>query len=505
MKSHTLKPTVFRYVWIVFSSILILVGVLGRSVELVNKNYVFLFDQGSDYLAARSIAVDKKFTLIGTEGGAGHSGIRGLFHGPGYHYLLAATHVLFRGDPYGSIVMLFASGLLAILAGYFLVRQWFGQTAAEVAAVSLALSPPLVAQSRMLWAPNASSLFILAAFWLASRAGEGNAWIFLAAFSSAALYNFEIPIAVPMCFALIIYMIFVLRLRDARSYIVSALAFITGLLPMILFDLRHDFLGLRGIVGFLTAPHEGSANLLAEIKGDLSVFLSSFYDTFPHQRALPPLIAAGALAMAVAVFLHQEKNLRVRRAVWYLVIVFLSYAMIYLPYRNALYLHYTVPLSFVFIFCLAYMVSKVISSGNAILSAAVGILLIFLSGYGVYDIFRITSYDIGDYGGTAKIAGKRDALDAIYTDANGEPFGLFIFSPPVYTYPYDYIILWRQQRLYGYVPTKVKDGLYYLLIEPAWDEPWSYQGWLETVMQGGRILKEWRLPSGFIIQKRSGA
>ena len=42
-------------------------------------------------------------------------------------------------------------------------------------------------------------------------------------------------------------------------------------------------------------------------------------------------------------------------------------------------------------------------------------------------------YDISDYGGTAKLKGKVDAIDYIYNDARGEQFGLFVFSPPVIT------------------------------------------------------------------------
>ena len=41
-----------------------------RVVEVTNGNYVFGFDQGLDFMAARSIAVDHKLTLIGAEAGA---------------------------------------------------------------------------------------------------------------------------------------------------------------------------------------------------------------------------------------------------------------------------------------------------------------------------------------------------------------------------------------------------------------------------------------------------
>jgi hypothetical protein len=109
------------------------------------------------------------------------------------------------------------------------------------------------------------------------------------------------------------------------------------------------------------------------------------------------------------------------------------------------------------------------------------------------------------YGGTAKIKGKMDAIDYIYRDAQGEKFSLFIFSPPIYTFPYDYILQWHAVKKYGYLPGQEKKGLFYLLIEKDNSKPWSYEGWLETVIKTGDIQETKILePSGFVIQKRYG-
>ena len=39
-------------------------------------------------------------------------------------------------------------------------------------------------------------------------------------------------------------------------------------------------------------------------------------------------------------------------------------------------------------------------------------------------------------------------------------------------------------------------------MEPDNAAPWSYNGWLETVIKKGRIIFTKELASGFIIQKR---
>ena len=121
---------------------------------------------------------------------------------------------------------------------------------------------------------------------------------------------------------------------------------------------------------------------------------------------------------------------------------------------------------------------------------------------GVNSAIQTWMHDYSDYGGTAKIKGKIDAIDYIYKQEKGKPFGLLVFSPPVYTYPYDYLLWWHGQRKYGYIPYSDKKETFYLLIESDPAKPWSYNGWLETVIKTGNVEWTKTLPSGFIVQKR---
>jgi hypothetical protein len=73
---------------------------------------------------------------------------------------------------------------------------------------------------------------------------------------------------------------------------------------------------------------------------------------------------------------------------------------------------------------------------------------------------------------------------------------------PIYTYPYDYLFKTYGKETYGYVPGSEKKGLVYLIIEPDGSKPWTYKGWLETVIVGGDIISTTTLGTGHIIQKR---
>lgn len=90
-----------------------------------------------------------------------------------------------------------------------------------------------------------------------------------------------------------------------------------------------------------------------------------------------------------------------------------------------------------------------------------------------------------------------------YNDVGGRNSNSLVFTPPVNTNAYDYFVFWRAKTKYHYIPGKEKKGKFYLLIGPDPDNQWSYNGWLQTVIKTGKVIKSVKLPSGFNIQERA--
>lgn len=485
--------------------ILVVLGVLLRFVEVINGNYVFGFDQGWDMKAARTIAYDHKLTLIGSEAGAGFAGLPGIFHGPGYHYVLAAILIVSFGNPYGAIVFLCALSLIVLYALFRLSNRIFGNDIAKAVLVLSAISLPLTAQARMVWAPNFSGLIaipFLYALWESRK--KTLISLFLTAFLAASLYHFEIPMAVPAIAAICIYFVFVLHVHDARRLLSICTGVILGFLPMILFESRHGWGVVKGI--FLYGARVSGNNStkpflpVKEFVGDgnalLSTIRESFVFTIPWITQVFPFVLLGA----GVVYALSEKKKEVRHFIAALLLLIASHIVVYYPYRGPVYSHY---------FSLLYVVYPILAAYVAVRALygrytrwivfGLGMLLVI----SVLTKFpKIISYDYVDYGGTAKVRGKIDAIDWIYAHAQGEQFNVLVFTPPVYTYAYDYLFTWYAGKKYGYIPGSQKNGIVYLLIEQDPEKPWSYNGWLETVIKHGEIAGQWKLPSGFIIEKR---
>lgn len=490
-------------------SAFIVLGIAARSVEVINRNFLFGFDHGREYLMTRDIVVNHHLTLIGTALGAGSAGINGVFHGPGYYYFLTIPYILFSGDPYGGVVLMFLFGTASLVVAFFLAREIFGTFFALVTTTLLSLSPEIISQSRSIWSPHPTTFFILLSFFftylMLTDTKRGLLYIFLSAFFGGFIYNFEFAIAIPITVTLCLFSIFIFK-KDFKKYVALFIGFFVAYLPMLVFEIRHNFLALHGMIHYLTTtrtPTRHQLTFIGNLVDHYYAFSYNIVSSFPKQDVIQPFLLFIIFGVSLYFLLLHEKSRPVRLFIYYLILLpFLTFfVLIFL--RNTVYPNYLYHLNIVYIFIFSYCIwkfrnTKKNNAGKYIFSF---IFLFFLL-ISVPQNLKMISYDLKDYGGTDKIKGKEDAIDYIYKDAGGKKFNLLIFTPPVYTYPYDYLLNWYGNKKYGFIPGNEKKGLFYLLIQPDPAKPWSYKGWLETVIKIGTVAAQTTLPSGFIVQKR---
>jgi 4-amino-4-deoxy-L-arabinose transferase-like glycosyltransferase len=495
-----------RYFVFAILVLITLLTLFPRSVELINRNYLFGFDQGREYLAAREIVQDHKIRLIGTEIGAGSAGITGIFHGPAYYYLLSIPYFIFDGDPYGGMIYIWSMGVLTVILCFILNKSVFNTNIALLGALLSAISPPLISQSRFLWSPNPLSPFILLAFFFLYRFinSKKTLDLFLAGFFSGFIYNFELAIAIPMTLTLIFFLLTQKELRSLKTLLISIVATLISYSPAIIFELRHK-LAINGLIKYLitdTKVSTSQKSTFSYLQDHFNAFIGSFADTFPDRGVLPEVTVAFLLFSFFLYFFFKEKNKKLKSFLLYLLMLPLVSYFVFSFLRNSVYHYYLTHLNFVCIIFFLYIFYSISKTKKSVLKVAMILIILLLSLIAVSNAIKTTKYDLKDYGGTAKIKGLTDAIDYIYKDAKGDEFGLLVFAPPIYTYQYDYMLKWHGYKKYGYVPHSNKSGVFYLLIEPDPQKEWSYKGWLETVIKTGEIKSEVKLPSGFIIQKR---
>lgn len=499
MRHHaTFRNRAEKYFWWLAAAILVLAA-LPRAIEIINHNYLFGYDQGLFLQEVRKIAVDHKPTLIGAESG----GIGGIFQGPGWHYLLSIPFLLGRGDPYAAMALMFILSLATVFLSLFLFRKPLGALGGLLVGFVLAVSPELTKHARFIWPPLVVPLitvFILFALW---QGINGKKHFFpLATFLIGSLYHFEIATAATFLVTVALYVPLAWRrgIINGKILFGSWLAAAAAFLPMFIFDLRHDFLNIRGILNLFTSKNVPPFHYTNVFNNHLELFGRIVSQSFPI-----PVALVGFLLVVSIVgwykYLRSPKVTKPQRTfVFFLGTFPFTLFAVFLLYRNHLWEWWLYPVSVTLCFFLGSLFSFWISQKRWVWVVGL-ILLLFFINY-TRKTVEFYSYDLHDYGGVHKIKGKLAALDTIYQDAAGSSFGLLVFTPPIYTYVYDYLTWWYGQRRYQYVPHQEKRGTVYLLIEPDLEKPWRHQGWLETVIKDGAIIWKKELPSGFLIEKR---
>ncbi|MBI5613389.1 hypothetical protein HY947_00530 [Candidatus Gottesmanbacteria bacterium] len=483
---------------IFLESLILLLAAIPRSIELLSKNYLFQFDQGQFYQTVREIVVNHKLALIGVPVG----GMGGFFQGPGWYYVLALPFALTGGDPYGGMILMFLFGIGTVYMGMQIGKLFGSWREGLLCGFLLAVSPAIIPQSRFIWPPFPISflaiLFLF--FFLKTLLGKSKNLPFTF-FILGIMSHFETAAAGTLAvqFLLFIPLLLWKKMISIKSLILSAVALFLTQIPLLFFDLRHNFLNSRGILGMFT--HRESTNIPSDwIANHWTITLDVIRGTFLLGNSIGIAVYIAIIFATLYYILKTKHSFAHKYFLFFLVSSPIILFVVFLLYRQHIWIWWLIELYAFLCIGAGLLLGEVLK--HKIVRMPLFALIALASFIFTQNTISLFAHDYSDYGGTAKIKGKIDAIDYIYQDANGKPFGVFVFTPPVYTYEYEYLFWWYGEKKYGYAPYTEKKGIVYLLIEKDLDKPWSYNGWLETVIKDGEVVKEVTLPSGFIIQTR---
>ena len=93
-------------------------------------------------------------------------------------------------------------------------------------------------------------------------------------------------------------------------------------------------------------------------------------------------------------------------------------------------------------------------------------------------------------------------LDYIYQDANGNVFSYDYYSIPYWkNEAWEYLFAWYGDKKYGYLPSKDRTQVFYVLIEPDESQPDYQKNWYDGMNKTSELLSEYS--SGYLkVEKR---
>ncbi len=200
---------------------------------------------------------------------------RSIFSGPIHYYILAILGVIFNWD----IIWLSAFYTLLWPAGFVILILYFRKRMGDFAALGLfallMFLPQIITTSRQIWNPHLLPIFLYPSLLLL----VGLSRPVLRYFVSGLLWGLAFSANYSAILILPVYLFVIIR-RSSRSFLPYLLGALTANLPLLVFELRHDFYNFR------------TAYFLLTHQTDSGTYTSSYYYLYPG-------IIAGSIALAI--------------------------------------------------------------------------------------------------------------------------------------------------------------------------------------------------------------
>ena len=243
--------------WRLAGAIFFIVGLaLFLRLWRIGSYMTFLGDEGRDALVWLRMSRGK-FTLIGPQTSIGN-----MYLAPLFYYLMLPFYLLL-GTAGPSIGTALLGGATAFLL-WFVSKEWFSQKVGLLAALLYALSPVAIVLSRSAWNPNIMPFFALLSIWGVWQFWQRNQFwgmVVVGLGCSVAIQSHYLGLLLLPVAGLF----WLVKLRDllrtknrqTRSFLIwTGLGimtfFVLSILPLIWFDLRHNFINYKAFYRFFT-------------------------------------------------------------------------------------------------------------------------------------------------------------------------------------------------------------------------------------------------------------
>ncbi len=499
--------------------------------DILNGQFQFVFDMGRDMIWTRDIVVLKRPYLIGP-----WASISGVFFGPFWYYFLSIPFILSGGSPTASVLAVFLIGLATIFLGYHFGKQIKkgsrGKRLGLLIAFFLAFSPALISASTFAFHANllpfTTLLFIYALYMLKTKPKKAF-YLPLASFLASLNFHLEPAAAIFTTLTLIIFLLLNHRLlKNIKNLFSSALAFFIPFVPQIIFEFRHKFLQTKSLILYFKGENQ-------TLEGKLPLFerindrLFKFFDLFKQSVFISNIFVALLILLVVTialVILFRTKQKKQKEAVSIillnLTIPFMGFILLFSPELKSWYVR-GLPVAYCLLVAIVF---DLILDKFKKLKVAISLILIVIFFTNVNPLSRL-KHDFSGYpeGNPGTFRNQIQAIDWVYQDAGGEDFSVYVYTPPIYDYHYQYLFWWYGNKTYHYEPVeysylpgkkdyiKYKDHylpkehkekksphLFYLILEPE-SVKTLVLGWLDNFKES-KILTKTTLPSQITVEKR---
>lgn len=220
----------------------------------------FLGDQGRDASIVRNIITFKHFPAIGAPSSVGQ-----IYLGPFYYYLIAPWLLIFNFNPVGLGYGVALMSIAGLVASYWIIRKEFNEIIAITFLAIITFSFTLVNLSRFSWNPNLLPIFSFMTLYFFYLWGVRKKALYAALFGSLFALTVQLHHLALLLFGpiTIMFLYELFRTSEKKKLLLQLIPTIGGFLffssPLIIFDLRHNFLNTKSFITLFS-----SGNVVSE-------------------------------------------------------------------------------------------------------------------------------------------------------------------------------------------------------------------------------------------------
>lgn len=171
-------------------------------------------------------------------------------------------------------------------------------------------------------------------------------------------------------------------------------------------------------------------------------------------------------------------------------------------FSDAIWAHYLIGIPIIYITIFALATTAVLSYVPKSLPFIL-VLLFLIFALHIRELKVVDAWGKPMFEGNAAVYRNQLAvIDYIYQNAKGEKFNYIVYTPPVHDYTYKYLFLWYGPKKYHYIPSGEKASLFYLILEPDFENPNRLKDWFVIREEDGKILKDEEVRGGIRVQSR---
>lgn len=370
----------------------------------------FLGDQGRDAIIIKRILTGEHFPAIGAPTSIGQ-----VYLGPFYYYFIAPWLLFFNFNPIGLAFGVAFFSSLYILINYLIIKELIDKKTAILSSIFITFSYVLIELSRFSWNPNLLPLFTLLSVYFLIKSIKTQKWYFFAL--TGAFLSFSLQLHYVFLFSmptiLLIYFInLIKKIKNFKETIINysllIINFVLFSSPLLIFDLRHNFLNTNNFIKLFS--QSGST-----LQNKINNFFDSFYylNFYSFNLDINKFFIYGLI---ISLFLSAIFLIRQKSNIKYFLIIFITSLFFMAFFSGPRHPHYFGSLYPLYFAIIAYFLSY---SLDSIFSKI--ILLFFITGF----IFlNFQKYPYFKYQGNNQIKHSKKVALFLKEKINNKPYNI---------------------------------------------------------------------------------